>query len=406
MPSEIGTNSSSNDRHKESLNELKSLLSSIAKFDTNPPSNQEMYSLLVKRFLFTLASVKDEFFLSDVCGLSYELFVELRINLGYFEAGKLKKIKMAMRDTIELCNEIYRKFQDYLYDPGYNGTNFPKPSKLKAMRELAGIVASKEDIVVLRKGDLRRKKQPKTKDFKSKKDNYFEIDMIFNKNEISFDNDELNIDSSDNESSISTFEMPTTPQLNSEEISSMKSATILGSKGSILLAAVGDLMPPPPPPSSDHGRVKYVKVEKPSNKPPPPPPPSLISRRSSNPLISSQLRPPILVDDDGDILPNTAVPTFPFQPQLKSATASIYESSDGRIIVDDYISYPTSNGYTPKDKSWVLEDDDSFIQAYREYAMESGNVMEEDNVTFNRKKSVDKSELDLSGWSMKNRITR
>ena len=107
-------------RHKESLSQLKSLLSSITKFEATPPS-QEIYSLVVKKFIFTTATISDDYFLSDVCELACELFVEFRFALGYFESGKMKKLTVSMTDTVEMCTEIYNKFKEFLSDPGYNG---------------------------------------------------------------------------------------------------------------------------------------------------------------------------------------------------------------------------------------------------------------------------------------------
>lgn len=374
-------------KHKESLRLMKSLLSSINKFEATPP-NQEIYTLLVKKFIFSVATIQDDYFLSDVCELTHDLFVEFRFALGYFEGGKAKKVAGSMVDTTEMCTEIYDKFRDFLSDPGYSGTNFPKPSKLKAMGVLAGLVADKEDIFVLRKADL--KKTGKLIGAEKKKNRHVAIDMNFlqdiQPSVTSTDSITEPVTSADS----STLETPLAPQLSNEEIGAMKIA--LGNrKGSMFVAAIGDLMPPPPPPISSHGRIRYVEVDE--NAPTPPP-----SRRASNPYTSSQLRPPILVDDDGDVLPNGAVPNFPLQPQLKSAAASIYESSDGRIIVDEHASYANA---TPK-QSRVLDDDDSFIQAYREYAMESGKTSSGVE-NGGKSTSSEKKEFGSSGWSLQNR---
>lgn len=418
MPTEIRNHECIKTRHKESLNQMKSLLSSIAKFEGNPPT-QEIYSLVVKKFMFVTATVPDDYFLSDVCELTYELFVEFRLTLGYYESGKSKKLAASMMDTVEMCTDICRKFKEFLSDPGYNGTNFPKPAKLKAMRELAGIVADKEDVVVLRKSDVTDKKKSAFAGIHETRheseSRHVAIDMNFlqqidkqtelelNSNGSSGDSDTSSISTS----SSNSVQTPLAPQLSNEEIGAMKSVASLGGggsrKGSMFVAAMGDLMPPPPPPQSNHGRIRYVEAEE--NAPTPPPPPS--SRRASNPYTSSQLRPPILVDDDGDILPSTGVPNFPLQPQLKSAAASIYESSDGRIIVEECTT--KSYGFTPKNSnsshySRVLEDDDSFIQAYREYVMESGGeTLEQRSSSIVDKREVDRSEFDSSGWSLKNR---
>lgn len=377
--------------HKESLSQLKSLSSSIVKFEVTAP-NQEIYTLVVKKFIFTVTTIQDDYFLSDVCESTHDLFVEFRFALGYFEAGKAKKVAGSMADTAEMCKAIYEMFKDFLSDPGYSGTNFPKPAKLKAMRELAGLVADKDDIFVLRKGDA------KSTEKKKKKNNsrHVAIDMNFLQ-----DYPSINFISTDTESVDLESTTPLAPQLANEEVGAMKNA--LGSrKGSMFVAAMGDLMPPPPPPISNHGRIKYVE-EVDGNAPTPPPP-----RRVSNPYTSSQLRPPILVDEDGDILPNKAVPNFPLQPQLKSAVASIYESSDGRIIVDEMHGIGSCIP-TPK-QSRILDDDDSFIQAYREYAMESGNrrtsvsvSVDADAATGTDKRNVNRKEFDSSGWSLKNR---
>ena len=425
MPVEAGLRDGNNNqdkfenittRHKESLLQMKSLLSSIVKFKATSPT-EEIYSLVVKKFMFTVSTICDDYFLSDVCELAYELFVEFRLALGYFQSGKFKRVAASMADTVEMCTEITNKFRDFLTDPGYRGTNFPKPAKLKAMRELAGLVADNEDVFVLRKANLTTRKKKAKNQMESNvkgESRHVAIDMNIRQDTVSSvmseyiecsepidscDSQSSTASTSTDSSSIHSIETPHTPQLSNEEISGMKSAAAFGGlrKGSMLVAAMGDLMPPPPPPVSNHGRIRYVDIA----------PPSIPFRRASNPYTSSQLRPPILVDDEGDILPSSSVPIFPLQPQLKSAAASIYESSDGRIIVDEHRGcIPTPKGFTPKDwqHSRVLEDDDSFIQAYREYAMESGHKVHDSNdVEGKRATRIDMRELDSSGWSLKNR---
>lgn len=384
-------------KHKESLNQLKNLTNSMRKLEKAASSDslidKEMFSVMIKKFLFTVSSVNDDYFLTDVCEIAYELFLDFRLILGYLEGGKTKKIKTALKDVVEMCSEMTAMFKEFLSDPGYNGTNFPKPGKLRAMRELAGIVADASDVVVLTKATVIEKQQrtavsetkqeSKTKDFTSetliKQDHQQHHVSI----EIPSDTD-----------SPTPQDPPLTPKLCSEEVSSMQIAATegIGPKNrNVFVAAMGDLMAPPPLPASKHGRIAYISARSDA--------PAIPTRRAS----TGTLRPPILIDDDGDILPSMCPKAF--SPQIRSAAVSIYESSDGRIVVDEsiplaYAALDTPKGLTPQTRqAKVLEDDDSFIMAYREQAL--GEPCE-DNLEA-RRSSVP-VDFGSSGWSLKNRI--
>lgn len=435
MPAEIKIKGNKNEkksnfcvksRHKEQLSDLKSLLGSILKMkDTRP--NKEMLSVIIKKFIYTITTVPDDYFLSDACELTHEMFMEFRIILGYFEKGVTgKKMTVALEDIEMVSKDLYEMYKEFLSDPSYNGTNFPKPKKIKAMKQLAELVKDAEDVVILNKS-----KVPKVKVAKREDENHVAIDIP---NEVEFEpasdalkeminsfslhysrSDNLNditnqprasspADSVSTSSSsfnpdasiLKSYETPLTPRLYSEEVSTIKATTLKmgNTKDSVLVAAMGELMaPPPPPPSTRHGRIAYVQEGRNEKLAPPIP-----SRRSMS------LKPPILVDDDGDILPSNG-PSSLIPP--KSAASSIYESTGGRIIVDDdyhlsdTMQLDTPKGFTPRGgSSKILEDDDSFIVAYREFAMNSSTVR---NVPEENKKKM-AVEMESSGWSLKNRI--
>ena len=181
---------------------------------------------------------------------------------------------------------------------------------------------------------------------------------------------------------------------------------------------------PPKIPTSNHGRIVYVRRCN-----------SVLTL--PNRIIKGNIRPPVLVDDDGDILPTGPI------PQLRSAAASIYENDEGRIltmtmtiddqknefnnnsistnnIISNSISISNSNTY-----HLTSADDDSFIMAYRNRnrSIESENDAEFEEeeeggdvkVDCNNFNIIDSSKLshgktktmgdfELSGWSQKNRF--
>ena len=445
-------------KHKEQLGDLKSLLGSISKIKNSLPE-KEMFSVLIKKFIYTIVTVPDNYFLSDVCELTHELFIEFRMALGYLEnqsKNNGKKLQMALEDIETISKDIYGLYKDFLSDPGYSGTNFPKPKKIKAMRQLEEAVKDVGDVVILNKKKFKETTKSTTNPSNtvtssktainpfaniSKASNTFKqenrhvaIDIPENRPEPtpdelrelinsfslkyakSDDFESFAVDSTVDTSSLSdststdsfnptvnmskSYTTPLTPRLYSEELSAIKTTTVKTGKGSdaVLVAAMGELMGTPPRvPKSGHGRVLYVDAREGGRGQVP-----VVPKRRSQQSQSSGLRPPILVDDDGDILPANG----PSLPQLKSAAASIYESSNGRIIVDiDPLRTP--KGFTPRGSQSagkLLEDadddDDSFIVAYREYAMREGEVGR--NVVEENKKMA--GEMESSGWSMKNRI--
>lgn len=403
--------------HTKTLNDLKDLTSSLKKIQKVVESDgckidKEIISVLLKKFLFTISTVNDDYFLTDVCELSHELFIEFRLILGYIESQKPKKLKTAMKDVLDMCVEATGMFREFLSNPGYNGTNFPKPKKLRAMRDLGRLVVDAKDVVVLTKDATEKKLKSndiyrdrfleQNQDEQSQvQAGYPEVDYNQENEEehhVSIDISMLNTQkSTDSESSTSSCETPLTPKLYSEEISSMRAAVTRGS-GNVLVSAMGELMPPPPPPASRHGKISYVQVNRTRFNDAPPIP----SRRASR----GMLRPPILIDDDGDILPNTG----PAIPQMRSASVSIYESSDGRIVVDEPLvlidqlfGVDTPKGLTPRTKQpKVLDDDDSFIMAYREHVLDEGY---DQHLTYmDDRKNPAPIDFGSSGWSLKNRI--
>lgn len=369
-------------KHKEMLAEMKQLLGPISKLPATKPE-KEMFRVLIKKFIFITSTVSDDYFLSDICEPAHELFIEFRLILGYFERNSTKKLQSGLEDVVVMCEDIYESFRSFMNDPGYNGTDFPKPGKLRAMRELATAVRDAEDVFVLGK-DKRSGSTVKNKQRKAEE--HTAIDIIGHRQQRPTAIDNVNLENastcslsflySDSSSSTSPRETPETPRLYVEEVSAIRSVTSMNATA-VMVAAMNDLMAPPALPSSNHGRISYVD-------------PRGNRRRSSQ----QGLRPPILVDDEGDVLPSTG-PISNMAQQLKSAASSIYESSGGRIVVDNsnVFSVDTPKGLTPRTRGpSLLEDDDSFIMAYREYA--------------NVKERVAKSpaEFESSGWSLKNRV--
>ena len=398
-------------KHKETLNQIKIMIGSCKKLNQSDSIDKEFFSTLMKKFLFTVASIRDDFFLSDACELAYELFIEFRIILGYLEkptSTSEKKLKLALKDVEEMCEELGEMFKEFLIDTRYEGTKFPKPANLKAMRELVKIVGDASDVVILTKSESGedQKKNMRT----TKQPIYVAIDMKLD-NEAPLRNNTNNHKSTQNRESsvlsltsasesetnmllLKTKGVPSTPKLYSDDVSAMRVASCVrgNNNNCVLVAAMGELMPAPPLPTSEHGRISYVQVA------------NRVQPITAVRALTGTFKPPILVDDDGDILPSSG----PMIPQLKSASASIYESSYGRFDANEnishhplteYFSIDTPKGLTPRTKQpKVLEDDDSFIIAYREQAMEEICASVQDR----RKGNV--NDFGSSGWSVKNRM--
>jgi hypothetical protein len=410
-------------KQKEQLNDLKTLLGSISKMKDIHP-DKEMFSAVIKKFIYTIATIPDNYFLSDACESVHEMFLEFRIILGYFEKGVTgKKLTLALKDIEMISRDLYEVYNEFLNNVGYSGTYFPKPKKIKAMRQLADIVKDGRDVVILNKNKIKAAKkevhvtisipneansEPDSQALKeminSLSLNYSQSStMKINQKNLSSPVDSVSTDSSsfNPETSLpKSYDTPLTPRLYSEEVSSIKATTLKmgNTRESALVAAMGELMaPPPPPPSTRHGRIAYVQEGNSGSGITEKLGPLVPSRRSQS------LKPPILIDDDGDILPANGPSSL--KPPI-SAASSIYDSSGGIFVGDEYhlsatMQLDTPRGFTPRDgSSKILEDDDSFIVAYRESAMKTMTVK---NVPEENKKMT-ALKMESSGWSLKNRI--
>jgi hypothetical protein len=409
MPIETKINMSSclRSKYKESLHEMKGIIGSLGKMQMAlGTGSAEMFTLLLKRFMFIICTVPDNYFLSDACENLHELFVEFRIMLGHFEAGESgngrKKMERSFTDILEMSSDLYEMYRDFLSDPGYQGTNFPKSNKIRAMRDLSRILNDGQKLVHLSKNDPPSSSQSK---HSKQQQQHVAIKMTPTSPKEEFDYtdpsklpyplnqpDHLLFPSrakrtpspadsgSSNDSESGLLRMPPkAPILGAKEIS------LAVPKEDSLIAAMNELMAPPVPPTSTHGKISYIESNEFNHN----------HNSSSNHLNynyskynsnassrrnSNSLRPPIIIDQDGDILPNGPM------PQLRSAAASIYESSGGKILVNEQ--------ETEQEKL-----DAEFILAYREQACKPVEFWVE------TPKEMQKTpeELESSGWSSKSR---
>lgn len=305
---------------KDKTSELNSLIGSLKNLKQNGTFESDTLKQLIKQILYTFATVSDPFFLTEVCEKAYELFVDFRMLLGCIEEDKHKDFEMIFEGIIKEFDELLSIYKKNMRLE--SKILFANPAKVKSMRELARMVKDRrEDAIFLSQEAAKISHQSKADTLKEETADEIAstlatkalIEAIASAAtlntshhlsptlSISTDTDSSSVCSESN--LLKKYESPSTPRLESSEISNTNPG--------LVEAMVSDLMSPPSLPSSRHGRIQYKSDS---------------SGRCIN--FNGNLRRPVFIDEDGDILPTA-------MPELKSAAESIYESSNGKIIVDD-----------------------------------------------------------------------
>ena len=303
-------------QHRDRLDHMQRALDALINLHRQPVSSNTASSLipLVKQIAFLACTVPDSYFLSDACESVHDLFADFRILLGYFEAAdriSQSKLEEGFADVVEDCSLLIRLYRSFLRDPGYSGTAFPKPAKIKAMRQMSRIMAVDQREMTQSSTNVFLKtpkpmgpativqmetnwsKQPKesfsgnwTKQSKESfnanwtKQPKESFTGKFNKTNLQPNHQNKQTDL------LRVFKPPATPELKPQNL-----------QLNAVLEAVKQLMPVPvpPPPRSNH------EVSEPA------PPKSALEEIQRN-LLQTSLKPPTFVDDEGDELPHTPPP--------------------------------------------------------------------------------------------------
>ncbi len=256
------------DQHRDRLEQMQFALDSLIELCKQPISSFTCPQLetLVKQIVQDACTVPDSFFLSDACEGVHELFADFRILLGYFEMEKThgERFETCLQDVVDDCAKLVRLYRNFLRDPGYVGTAFPKPDKIKAMRRMSRVMSV--SVEMESKHSLMQQ--------------HTVISMPEQKRSKSLDSKTI----------LTAIKTPATPLLKPQNLAT-----------SALLEAVKQVMPTPPPvPARPHP----VEV---AQKPVIEAPKSALEAINRN-LLQTKLGPPTFVDEEGDELPHTPPP--------------------------------------------------------------------------------------------------
>lgn len=279
-------------QHRDRLDTMEAASDALKRLHQSPLSSTTAatFSSLVKRIVSLACSVPDNYFLSDASGLVHEIFADFRVLLGYFEDGKTssQKFQMAFEDIVDDCAELVALYRSFLRDPGYNGTAFPKPTAIKAMRRMALIMAPNTHDSIQERSQSAFARPIKT----PTPSTFVQMDALASLQSVS----PCSTSSIGSESNLlRAFDAPATPDLPAKNLTNFVS----------VLEAVNQLMPAPAPPSSQHGRLHEKEPAKEAAK-------SAMDEIARHLISTNQtsLRPPQFVDEEGDFMPTSPPPTI------------------------------------------------------------------------------------------------
>lgn len=321
------------------LEELRCLIESLRRLEQSAiaPNTAEILSHLVRKVVYLIASVPDEYFVTDACELTHETLVDFRVLMGHFDTGRLgtRRLQLTLRDVFEGCEELMTMYEQFLHDPAYQGTRFPNKNAIREMRRLRDVVKDAAQVI-----DLTRPKpetpaprspfivdmfesMPMEEDTTHVLQEYLPDRLLSPTPTIdSFSSSVSSVTSESN--MLKSYTAPQTPVLKARNLE--PKIAVLESRSGMLesrsavpapssavpapksgvpapfLAAMTDVLVPPTPPPSKHGRIAYMPMECGHSAPSP------IAMPRGHGGYSRSLRPPILIDDDGDILPSNPPP--------------------------------------------------------------------------------------------------
>lgn len=300
----VGLADSIQNQQRDRLELMHSALKSLMDMEKHQSvsGNSVIFSSLVKQIVYLACTVPDAHFLSDASECTHELFADFRILLGYFEDGKTQcgKFLQHCQDVVDDCATLVNLYKSFLRDPGYSGTSFPKPDKIKAMQRMSRIMASgMKDIkpaVPSRRSSFRTPSHSTIVQMEESISTPSKSSTV-QPNANSYENTSTSSSSTGHQAT-AAFKPPPTPQLKSQNLPSCS-----------ILDAMMDVAPGPAPPSRRYSAFEAghqpLQAAVPSRG---------ALRDLERRFLQTSLRPPVFVDEDGDELPHRPPP--PVSPAL------------------------------------------------------------------------------------------